>query len=481
VHLVRNRERIVSKDELIGIIWGGRAISDSTIASRVAAARRAVGDSGGDQRVIRTLNRIGFRFVSHVAEAKGEAGTSAYGKTTADEPRPPTLLVHAFREDGCARIAFADALVEDLATALYQYSWLSIVLHRRTRQPGNWALGIGDAEPATATHFLLEGSVRHSKDSVRVTAQLFDPASGALLWAKRFDARRDESDNLQSEIAENISGVLGPQLELIASERAKREPLAFSDPHRHYLLGMGKLYRWNRTGLDEALRLFRRAVDFDPEFAAALGMAAYCYVQRKSNGWLTERAQEATECAQLAKRAAHCARDDAFALTKAAHAIASVPGDIDTGAEFVERALRINADLALAWYVKGWIELFRGRPKMAVDDLQHALQLGELDPLAFKMQAAMAYAQFLTGQYDEAAVLAERALCGRPYYLTAVRAAAASHASAGRLARAHGMMAQMCVRDPRLRVATLPDLIPFHRESDLDRWSSALSKAGLPD
>jgi len=209
-------------------------------------------------------------------------------------------------------------------------------------------------------------------------------------------------------------------------------------------------------------------------------MAAYCYVQRQSYGWIVDRAGETAECARLARQAVELAKDDAVALAKAAHAIASVGGDVDGGAVFIDRALALNPNLPAAWYVSGWIKLFRGEQQPAVEHLVRAMHLSPFDPLIFKIQAALAYAYFFTGRYDEASATAASALHARPRYLTALRGAAASHVLAGRVEDAHRLMSHMHDLDPTLCVANLMDLLPFQRSQDFGKWADALRRAGLP-
>jgi tetratricopeptide (TPR) repeat protein len=154
---------------------------------------------------------------------------------------------------------------------------------------------------------------------------------------------------------------------------------------------------------------------------------------------------------------------------------------MDSGALFIERALRLNPGLAAAWYVSGWVRLFLGEPATAIEHLTRALRLSPFDPLAFKMHAALAYAHFFAGRYDDASARAASALLTRPNYLTAVRAGAASHALAGRLDKARNLMAHMRKCDPALRISNLTELVPVCRSRDFDRWAGGLHKAGLPD
>jgi tetratricopeptide (TPR) repeat protein len=210
-------------------------------------------------------------------------------------------------------------------------------------------------------------------------------------------------------------------------------------------------------------------------------MAAYCYVQRQSYGWITDRPGETAECVQLALRAAELGKDDALALAKAAHAISAVGGDVEGGASLIERAIRLNPHLTAAWYVSGWIMLWLGKPEVAIQHLQHAIKLSPYDRLVFKIHAAVAYAHFFSRRYDASVASASEALSARPNYLTALRIASASHGLGGRLIEGRQLMAKMCQLDPGLHVSGLADQLPFRREKDSAKWAGALQRMGLPD
>ena len=316
---------------------------------------------------------------------------------------------------------------------------------------------------------------------MRVSVRLIDAATDANLWAHRFDEHLRDVFDLQDQLTAELIGAIAPKLEQFEIERVKNTPHELLDAYTCTLRGMGSLYHWTRGGIAEALRLFHRAIELDPECAPAHAMGAYCYVQRKSYGWFVDRQHEAVEATLLAHRATELAKDDAVALSKSAHAIASVGGDVDSGAVFIEQALRLNPNTAAAWYVSGWLKLFLGKPDPAIEDLGRALRLSPFDSLSFKVGAAIAYAHFFAGRYEEACAAAETSLRERPNYLTAVRAAAASHALAGRPDKARQLLARMRQIDPKLRLSNLEALLPLRRPVDLNRWSDALQRAGLPE
>jgi TolB-like protein len=301
-YLIRNRERVVSKNDLIEAVWNGRTISDSTLSSRITAARHAIADRGKEQRLIRTVARKGFRFVGDVWEGNGSS-------TEADAPRfsgkaAIAVLPFANISGDPEQQQFVDGLVEDITTELSQFCWLSVMARSVGSAHEDWAVDIKHARRDLGVHYLLEGSVRRAVDRVRVTARLIETTTRTHLWAQRFDARHDDIFTLQDQIAANVVGTIGPKLEQIEIERARRRaPDGLVSVH-YYLRGMGNVYQWSRDGINDALSQFHKAIHVDPGFAPAYGMAAYCYVQRKSYGWIADRVKETAECARLAYRAA---------------------------------------------------------------------------------------------------------------------------------------------------------------------------------
>ena len=212
-----------------------------------------------------------------------------------------------------------------------------------------------------------------------------------------------------------------------------------------------------------------------------MAMAAWCYGQRKGNGWTTDRVKETSEAARLARRAVELGKEDAVALSTGAFALAYVVGDLDDGAAFIDRALALNPNLAAAWKISGWVRIFLGEHEGALEYFAHCMRLSPLDPLMYGAQCGIAFAHFFAGRYDEASLWAEKVLREEPNYYPAVRICAASSALAGRLEGAQKAMARLRQIDPTLRVSDLRDLPPLRRPEDIARYAEGLRKAGLPE
>jgi adenylate cyclase len=276
-------------------------------------------------------------------------------------------------------------------------------------------------------------------------------------------------------------GAISPKLEQAEIERAWRKSTESLDAYDYYLRGMAAVHRWTRTDIDEALPLFFKAIELDPRFASAHGMAAWCYVLRKANGWMVDRQHEIDETERLAAKAVEMGKDDAVALSRAGHAIGYVVGDLGGGAELVDRALALNPNLAAAWLFSGWLRANLGDPELALDHLARAMRMSPFDPLMFGIQNGFSMAHFIAGRYIEAASWAERSLRERPDYLPSMRFLAAANALMGRLDVATKAMARIRQLDPALTVSSLASVVPLRRPEDLAHLADGLRKAGLPE
>jgi tetratricopeptide (TPR) repeat protein len=197
------------------------------------------------------------------------------------------------------------------------------------------------------------------------------------------------------------------------------------DAYALYLRGLARFYQFgNRQANDEALRLFNRVIELDPDFAAAYGRAAHCYVVAKISGWISDTANEIAEVRRLAHRAVELGKDDAIALTPSGWALAYVVRDLEAGAGLIDRAPALNSNSAEAWCYGGWVRNFLGEPEPAIERFARAMRLSPLDPLAMGMRSGTAQAHFLLGHYAEAASWAAMALQDNPDYQPGLRLAA---------------------------------------------------------
>jgi TolB-like protein/class 3 adenylate cyclase len=399
-------------------------------------------------------------------------------------PDKPSIAVLSFQNmsGDPEQEYFADGIVEDIITALSRFKALFVIARNSSFTYKGRAVDVKQVGRELGVRYVLEGSVRKAANRLRITGQLIDTATGAHLWADRFDGGLDDIFNLQDQVTESVVGAIAPAVEKAEIERAKRKPTERLDAYALYLRGSARLYQFaGRQANDEALRLFKSAIELDPDFASAYGRAASLYAFAKGYGWISCTANEIAEVARLAQRAVELGKDDAIALAASGWALAYVVRDLNVAAALIDRALVLNSNLAEAWFCGGWAKNWLGESEPAIERFARAMRLSPLDPRGTAMQVGTAHAHFFLGCYDEGASWATMALQGNPVLQPGLRIAAASHAMAGRPEQAHKAVARLRHLNPDLRVSTLKDVLGPYQAKDLSRYEEGLRRAGLPE
>jgi TolB-like protein/class 3 adenylate cyclase len=378
---------------------------------------------------------------------------------------------------------FADGMVDDIITALSHFKALFVIARNSSFSYKGRAVDVKQVGRELGVRYVLEGSVRKAANRVRITGQLVDTATGAHLWADRFDGGLGDVFDLQDQVTESVVGAIAPALEKAEIERARRKPTESLDAYALYLRGLSRFYQVaSRQANEEALRLFNSAIELDPDFASAYGRAAHCYAIGRANGWISVTPNEIAEVTRLAQRAVELGKDDPIALAAGGWALTVVVRDLEVGAGLIDRALVLNPNLAEAWSFDGWVKNWLGEPEAAIERFARAMRLSPLDPSLLRMPSGTAHAHFFLGRYDEAASWAAMALRDNADYQPGLRIAAASNAMAGRPEQAHKALARLRLLNPTLRVSTLKDVLgPFRRAEDLLRYEEGMRQAGLPE
>jgi TolB-like protein/Flp pilus assembly protein TadD len=486
LHFVQNRDRVISKDELVERIWNGRAISDAALNSRINAARRAIGDTGERQALIRTIPRRGFLFAAEVTSDRRTAPQVEAQVTVAPNPAlpdKPSIAVVPFQNlsGDPEQEYFADGIVEEIITALSRFRHLFVIARNSSFTYKGRAVDVKEIGRTLGVRYVLEGSVRKAQARVRIAGQLIEAATGKQLWADRFDGALENIFDLQDQVTASVVGAIAPMVEQAEIERARLKPTENLDAYDLFLRGLAKTHQQTNAAISEALQLFHKATELDTSFGSAYGMAAYCFLVRRVYLWMTDEAAERAETTRLARRAAESGWDDALALARGGHALATSAGDLDGAAAMIDRARSLNPNLAVAWYASGWLRNLRGESETAIEHFGVAMRLSPRDPETCRMQAGMAFALFLLSRYDEALGWAQSATMQQPRYPTPMEVAAASAALAGRLDTARTWIARLREINPDYRVSDFKNLRPLQRSEDLARYEDGLRKAGLPE
>jgi TolB-like protein len=232
VYLVQNREHVVSKDDLIALVWQGRIVSDSTLTSRINAARSAIGDSGKDQKLIRTIPRKGVRFVGSVIEEL-RAPQPAAAPVQESRTRPasplserPAIAVLPFTNMSGQpeQEYFSDGISEDIITALSKLRWFFVIARNSSFIYKGNADHLKQIAEELGVHYVVEGSVRKDGDLVRITAQLIGATTGSHVWAEHYDRDLTDVFAVQDEITDAIVATIEPKIYVAENFRARRKP-----------------------------------------------------------------------------------------------------------------------------------------------------------------------------------------------------------------------------------------------------------------
>jgi TolB-like protein len=472
--LASAKGEVVAKNELLSRVWPGQIVEEHNLQVQVSALRKALDEDKSGQSCVVTVPGRGYRLTG--------LGDTASGPALPDKPSIAVLPFENLSDDP-KQDYFADGMVEDIITALCRIRWLFVIARNSSFAYKGRAVDVRQVGRELGVRYVLQGSVRKAAERIRITTQLVDAESGAHHWAAQFDGSVEDIFALQDQVAARVVGAVSPKLEQAEIERARRKPTDSLDAYDYYLRGLASVHRMSRVDADEALRLFSRSIELDPDFALPYGMAAFCYVVRKINGWTTDPAYDVAEATRLALRAAELGKEDAVALAFGGLTLGYVAGNFEAAVASIDRALALNPNLAAAWYASGTVRAFRGgEPDAAIEHLARAMRLSPLDPLMFSMLGMTAFAHVFAGRYDEAADWADKAYWERPNILAQVRIAAVSNALAGRMEEARKAVARALALDPDMRISNLKHRIgAFSRPEDYAKYVEGLRRAGLPE
>lgn len=492
-YLIRNRERVVSKDDLIASIWRGRIVSDSTLSTRITAARSALGDSGEEQRLIKTLPRKGIRFAGSVREAaEGPdpsatipgAGTEVHqrSRTTADAGNKPAIAVLPFTNlsDDLQYEYFADGMAEEIITALSRCKGLLVIARNSSFSYKGKSLDVRQIGRELGVRYVLEGSVRRGGKRLRFTAQLVDAASGAQIWADRFDGDISEVFELQDLITASVVGAIEPNIEAAEIDRLRNKAAENVDAYDLLLRAKQLEAEFTDKSLMAAVDCLNKALAIDPSYAPAMALAAYCYAERRNQGW-TLSPQNIAEGLRMAWRAVELGRNDASVLWMCAYAVWRLDLNAAQGTELAHRSLTLNPNSAGALSTAAWIETFCGNRSKALELYDRAERLSPRDPRAWFAATGRAFIYLTENSLSDALSWAQKAVVQNPRFALALRVRAAILALLGQHDNAAVALREALKVEPHVTINLLSSRTVFLDKDLWSRYAEGLRLAGLPD
>jgi TolB-like protein/cytochrome c-type biogenesis protein CcmH/NrfG len=480
LYLVENRERVVSKDDLIASVWRGRIVSESTLASRINAARRAIGDNGEAQQLIRTLARRGVRFVGEVStRVDGGASAMAGQLEAVTRAERPAIAVLPFTNAGGEpeQDYFADGIAEDIITELSRQRWFLVIARNSSFAYKGRPTPMKEIGAELGVSYLVEGSVRRSGEHVRITAQLNDVATGQQLWAERYDRRLSDVFAIQDEIAEAIVSAIEPQVHVAESFRAQRKAPGSLDAWDLVVRALSHYWRVTPEDNRQARRLLEQAIAIDPNYAQALAVFAVSYAFGAHMGW-----EDVTVAVPAAERAALDAMRADSGDPWAHLALATVHlhrGRFEDSLAAFEMAIRLNPNFSLAQGYYGLVLSTVGRWREGADHARRALRLSPRDPFSSIFSGVVAYAEFVGRNYAEAVRLARECVRHRPDFVAGHRILTAAAAMAGDMDLARSALQELLQAQPNMSLAWVETQALVKDEAERAHYLEAFRRAGL--
>jgi TolB-like protein/class 3 adenylate cyclase len=432
------------------------------------------------KNIDRPVRIYATRSIAGEAQPKQPAMNAVRPLTLPDRPSIAVLPFQNMSGDP-EQEYFADGMVEEIITALSRFKLLFVTARNSSFTYKGKAVDIKQVGRELGVRYVLEGSVRKAGNKVRITGQLIDATTGTHLWADHFDGLLEDIFDLQDRVTGSVVSAIAPKMQQAELERSTRKPTESLDAYDYYLRGVSLSTKPVKESIDEALRLLYKAIELDPDFAAPYAAAARCYTNRKAFGWMSNHQAEIEETSRLAQSAIRLGPDDAFVLGLSGFAIFFVLGDVESGADYIERACALNPNLAILWGGAGLTSISLGHSDKGARQIEHAMRLSPLDPSMGLWQSSLAYARFYEGRYEEAVSWAMMSLRSLGYARPTLAILAASQAFSGHTEDAAKAIARLRTVDPSYRLSAVPDLKLARRAQDRERLIEGLRLAGLPD
>jgi TolB-like protein len=481
--LVENRERLMTKDEILEKVWEGRPVSEAALASRVKSARKALGDDGISQRFIRTIHRQGFRFVADANVARAANANQRCETATvqpAGEINRPSIAVLPFRTIGVAGAyaAIADALPHELITELARLRWLFV-----TARGSSFRLRGSDADMAEVgrllgVHYCLSGTVEIVGASLVVTVELSDTRDCGVVWAEHFAGSIDDVHQIRGDIRSKILAALEIQIPLHEAALARLVVTENLDAWSAYHLGLQHMYRFNRKDNAAATALFQQAVTQDPGFARAHAGLSFVHFQTAFMHHSNDLTGEIALARRFAVRGLELDPMDPFVNFTMGRTF-WLEGDLESSLAWLERATSISPNYAQGIYARAWTESLAGRGLEGRGHVDFAMRLSPIDPMYYAMLGTRAFTHMIMGEDAEAAQWAERAARSPGAHVLIAMIAVAAHGLAGDEVRAASWCANVRSRNSALTRSDFFRAFPMKPEATKARVSNALERFGF--
>ncbi len=467
---------------MIDNVWDGRIVSDATLTSRINSARRALGDDGRSQSVIRTFPRRGYRFIAEVAGEDDRAGVAPSDNDLSSPNRASIAVLPFVNLSGDPEQEyFSEAMVDEIITALSRLRWMYVAARTSSSMFKGGAGDVREIGRRLGVRYVLEGSVRRSGERVRIIGQLIDAATGDHLWADRFDGRLADILDLQDRITESVVGAIEPKLVLAEIDRAKRKRPEKLDAYDYYPRALPHVHSSTKESISEGLRLLDEALAIDPDYAPASALAAWFYFYRITVARTSSIENDVAEGVRLARAALNVDTDDPRVLSDAGWVLATLGRDVETGAAAIDRAVLLSPNSALVLSRSGYVLTLVGDQETSLRRSMAAVRLGPSDSTVYRFLTGAAIACILMGRHGDAVLHTEQAHRKNEKFGPTHRILAAAYSQLGQTEISAEALLRYLELDPSITISHLQRQLPYQNAEQAEHIWGGLRKAGLPE
>jgi adenylate cyclase len=366
-------------------------------------------------------------------------------------------------------------VADGIAAALCSVRSLSVLMPRRTGVPVRDPLHA--ARELGARYFLI-GRLTGAGQRLRLIIRVAATATGHHIWGDSYDGDPSDLLRMQDLVIAGVVRAIPPNIRGSEIEKARRARPQDLDAYGLAMRALPFVFASRPEATRRALELLHRAMDVDPDYGLAAGLAAWCYGQLVMYNDSTAPAHE-RECAlRLAQRAAILDSDDPLVLTTRC-AVHTMAGEFDVADVLLARALELDPTSGWAWGRSGWLNSYLGNSEIAIEHFRRAISLAPSSPSNASNFVGIGSAYFGAGRYPAAAAWTRKALLEHPGILWANRTQSVSYARLGERLKALESLQTLRRYCPDLTVGRVVDAIPF-RQDHLNRLGAGLSDLGLP-
>ncbi|WP_456802207.1 adenylate/guanylate cyclase domain-containing protein [Bradyrhizobium sp. USDA 4474] len=375
---------------------------------------------------------------------------------------------------------FAEGFVDDIIATLSNLRDLLVVSRGSTVNFVRRSLDPSLASEKLGVRYVLNGKVRRTGNSIRVSVELTDLAAGSVIWAEKYDSKIDDIFVVQDEIASAIVERVATHVRRAEVRRAMRKRPQSLNAYDHLLRALELLYKLDFSSFSRARTLLERAREDDNTYAAPFAFSAHWHLFNIAEGWSSDPAVEIAEVMHLSDLALERDPSNALALALKGHATSMFFRDYDAALDCFDRALTISPNNAWAWMFSSATYGFIGDALSGIERAERAIRLSPLDQQAFVSYARLAQNHYLNEGYEDALRWSRKALSLNPRFGNAIRIAAASLLALGRDEQATQMVTQHSKVLPQFKVSQYAARCPF-KEPQRSLYLQRLRSAGIPD